>query len=135
MGLTLPNSSTTPAESPAKMRECMKAAQAIKICMEKNITPKKLHTKESFENALVMMMALGGSTNAVLHMLAIAGTAGVPLTLDDFQRVSNKIPFLADLAPSGKYFAADLFEIGGMAAVMKCMSLSTSLDLSQLIFI
>ena len=135
MGLTLPNSSTTPAESPAKMRECMKAAQAIKICMEKNITPKKLLTKESFENALVMMMALGGSTNAVLHLLAIAGTAGVPLTLDDFQRVSNKIPFLADLAPSGKYFAADLFEIGGMAAVMKCMSLSVPLNIFRLTFI
>ena len=88
--------------------------------MEKNITPKKLLTKEAFENALVVMMALGGSTNAVLHLLAIAGTAGVPLTLDDFQRVSNKIPFLADLAPSGKYFAADLFEVGGLAAVMKC---------------
>lgn len=70
MGLSLPNSSTTPATSPAKMRECAKAAAAIRVCMEKNITPKKLLTKESFENALVMMMVLGGSTNAVLHMLA-----------------------------------------------------------------
>ncbi|KAK7190670.1 dihydroxy-acid dehydratase [Paraphaeosphaeria sporulosa] len=121
MGLSLPNSSTTPAESPAKMRECAKAAAAIRICMEQDITPRKLMTKASFENALVMMMALGGSTNAVLHLLAMAGTAGVPLTLDDFQRVSDKIPFLADLAPSGKYFAADLFEIGGMPAVMKLM--------------
>jgi len=121
MGLTLPNSSTTPAESPAKMRECAKAAAAIRICMEQNITPKKLLTKASFENALVMMMALGGSTNAVLHLLAMAGTAGVPLTLSDFQRVSNKIPFLADLAPSGKYFAADLFDIGGMPSVMKLL--------------
>ncbi|PSN64967.1 dihydroxy-acid dehydratase-like protein [Corynespora cassiicola Philippines] len=119
MGLTLPNSSTTPAESPAKMRECARAAAAIRVCMEKNITPRKLLTKESFENALVMMMVLGGSTNAVLHLLAMAGTAGVPLTLDDFQRVSNKIPFLADLAPSGKYYAADLFDIGGMPSVMK----------------
>jgi dihydroxy-acid dehydratase len=87
--------------------------------MEQNITPRKLLTKASFENALVMMMALGGSTNAVLHLLAMAGTAGVPLTLDDFQRVSNKIPFLADLAPSGKYLFADLYEIGGMPSVMK----------------
>ncbi|KAF2678852.1 dihydroxy-acid dehydratase [Lentithecium fluviatile CBS 122367] len=121
MGLTLPNSSTTPAESPAKMRECAKAAAAIRVCMEKNITPRKLLTKASFENALVMMMALGGSTNAVLHLLAMAGTAGVPLTLSDFQRVSDKIPFLADLAPSGKYFAADLFDIGGMPSVMKLL--------------
>ena len=121
MGLTLPNSSTTPAESPAKMRECAKAAAAIRVCMEKNITPCKLLTKASFENALVMMMVLGGSTNAVLHLLAMAGTAGVPLTLDDFQRVSNKIPFLADLAPSGQFFVADLFKIGGMPSVMKLL--------------
>ncbi|KAF2274356.1 dihydroxy-acid dehydratase-like protein [Westerdykella ornata] len=128
MGLTLPNSSTTPAESPAKMRECAKAAAAIRICMEKDITPRKLLTKASFENALVMMMALGGSTNAVLHLLAMAGTAGVPLTLDDFQRVSNKIPFLADLAPSGKYFVADLFDIGGMPSVMKFLCAAGLLD-------
>jgi dihydroxy-acid dehydratase len=128
MGFTLPNSSTTPAESPAKMRECAKAAAAIKICMEKDITPKKLLTKASFENALVMMMVLGGSTNAVLHLLAMAGTAGIPLTLDDFQRVSNKIPFLADLAPSGKYFAADLFDIGGMPSVMKLLVAAGLLD-------
>ena len=128
MGFTLPNSSTTPAESPAKMRECARAAAAIRICMEKDITPSKLLTKASFENALVMMMVLGGSTNAVLHLLAMAGTAGVPLTLDDFQRVSNKIPFLADLAPSGRYFAADLFDIGGMPSVMKLLVAAGLLD-------
>lgn len=128
MGLSLPNSSTTPAESPAKMRECAKAATAIRVCMEKNITPRKLLTKASFENALVMMMVLGGSTNAVLHLLAMAGTAGVPLSLDDFQRVSNKIPFLADLAPSGKFFAADLFDIGGMPSVMKLLVAAGLLD-------
>lgn len=128
MGLTLPNSSTTPAESPAKMRECAKAAAAIRVCMEKNITPRKLLTKASFENALVMMMVLGGSTNAVLHLLAMAGTAGVPLTIDDFQRVSNKIPFLADLAPSGQFMAADLFDIGGMPAVMKLLIAANLLD-------
>jgi dihydroxy-acid dehydratase len=128
MGLTLPNSSTTPATSPAKMRECAKAAAAIRVCMEKNITPRKLLTKASFENALVMMMVLGGSTNAVLHLLAMAGTAEVPLTLDDFQRVSNKIPFLADLAPSGRYMAADLFDIGGMPSVMKLLVAAGLLD-------
>lgn len=128
MGLSLPNSSTTPAESPAKMRECGKAASAIRTCMEQSITPRKLLTKASFENALVMMMALGGSTNAVLHLLAMAGTAGVPLTLDDFQRVSNKIPFIADLAPSGKYLVADLFDIGGMPSIMKLLVAAGLLD-------
>lgn len=121
MGLSLPGSSSTPAESPAKMRECAKAAEAIKICMQRNIKPRDLLTKRSFENAMVMMMALGGSTNGVLHYLAMAGTADIDLTLDDFQRVSNKIPFLADLAPSGKYYMADLYEIGGIPSVMKLL--------------
>ena len=121
MGLSLPNSSSTPAASPAKMRECQKAAEAIQICMERNITPRKLLTKRAFENAMVMMMALGGSTNGVLHYLAMAGTAGVELTLDDFQRVSDKIPFIADLAPSGKHLMADLYEAGGVPSVMKLL--------------
>ncbi|KAF2730920.1 dihydroxy-acid dehydratase-like protein [Polyplosphaeria fusca] len=128
MGLSLPNSSTTPAESPEKMRECAKAARAIRTCMEQDITPRKLLTKASFENALVVMMALGGSTNAVLHLLAMAGTANVPLTLDDFQRVSNKVPFIADLAPSGKHLVADLFDIGGMPSVMKVLVAAGLLD-------
>ncbi|KAF2841058.1 dihydroxy-acid dehydratase-like protein [Patellaria atrata CBS 101060] len=121
MGLTLPGSSSTPAESPEKMRECIKAANAIRICMEKNIRPSDLITKPAFENAMVMMMVLGGSTNGVLHLLAMAGTAGVELTLDDFQRVSNKIPFLADLAPSGKNFMTDLYEVGGTPSIMKML--------------
>lgn len=121
MGLCLPGSSSNPAESPAKMRECEKAADAIKICMEKNILPRDLLTKESFENALVLTMALGGSTNAVLHLLAMAGTAEVDLTLDDFQRVSDKIPFLADMAPSGKHFMEDLWKIGGTPSVIKLL--------------
>ncbi|KAH0538991.1 hypothetical protein FGG08_004440 [Glutinoglossum americanum] len=121
MGLTLPGSSSTPAESPAKLRECVKAAEVIKACMGKNIRPRSLLTKESFENAMVMTMALGGSTNAVVHFLAMAGTAEVELTLDDFQRVSDKIPFIADLAPSGKYYMADLYEIGGIPSVMKLL--------------
>lgn len=121
MGLSLPNSSSAPATSPAKMRECAKAADAIKTCLEKNITPQSLLTKEAFENAMVMMMALGGSTNGVLHLLAIAGTAEVPLTLDDFQRVSDKIPFIANMAPSGEYLMADLYEAGGTPSVTKLL--------------
>jgi len=128
MGLTLPGSSSTPASSPSKLRECVKAAEAIKTCLEKDITPRKLLTKRSFENALVITMALGGSTNAVLHLLAMAVTAGVELELDDFQRVSNKIPFLADLAPSGKYYMADLYEIGGVPSVQKLLIAAGLLD-------
>lgn len=121
MGLCLPGSSSNPADSPAKMRECAKAAEAIKTCMEKNILPSDLLTKESFENALVITMALGGSTNGVLHFLAMAGTARVPLTIDDVQRVSNRIPFLADLAPSGKFHMEDLYDIGGTPSVLKLL--------------
>jgi len=128
LGLSLPNSSSTPATSPAKMRECHKAADAIMVCMEKNIRPRDMLTKRSFENALVMMMALGGSTNGVLHLLAMAGTAGVDLTLDDFQRVSDKVPFIADLAPSGKYLMADLYEIGGIPSVQKLLVAAGLLD-------
>ena len=128
LGLTLPNSAATPATSPAKMRECGKAAEAIRVCMEKNIRPRDMLTKRSFENALVMMMALGGSTNGVLHLLAMAGTAGVDLTLDDFQRVSDKIPFIANLAPSGKYLMADLYDIGGIPSVQKLLVAAGLLD-------
>jgi len=128
LGLSLPGSSSTPATSPAKMRECHKAAEAIKICMEKNIRPRDCLTKKSFENALVMMMALGGSTDGVLHTLAMAGTAGVDLTLDDFQKVSNKIPFIADMAPSGKYLMADLYDIGGIPSVQKLLIAAGMID-------
>jgi dihydroxy-acid dehydratase len=128
MGLSLPGSSSSPATSPAKMRECAKVGEAIRVCLEKDLTPKKLLTKQAFENALVMLMALGGSTNAVLHLLAMAVTAGVDLTLDDFQRVSNKIPFLADLAPSGRYYMADLYEVGGIPSVQKLLVARGLLD-------
>lgn len=121
MGLSLPGSSSIPADSPSKMRECVKAAEAIKTCMEKNIRPRDLMTKESFENAMVITMALGGSTNGVVHFLAMAVTAGVDLKLEDFQRVSDKIPFIADLAPSGKWFMADLYKIGGIPSVQKLL--------------
>ncbi|KMU77513.1 dihydroxy-acid dehydratase [Coccidioides immitis RMSCC 3703] len=128
MGLTLPGSSSTPATSPAKMRECVKAADAIKLCMERNIRPRDLLTKRSFENALVMTMALGGSTNGVVHFIAMARSAGVHLMLDDIQRVSDKIPFIANLAPSGKYYMADLYEIGGIPSVQKLLVAAALLD-------
>ncbi|KAI4094569.1 MAG: hypothetical protein LQ339_007444 [Xanthoria mediterranea] len=128
MGLSIPGSSSNPATSPAKLRECAKAAEAIKVCMEKGIKPRDLLTKRSFENALVITMALGGSTNGVVHFLAMAATAGVTLELDDFQRVSNKVPFIANLAPSGKYFMADLYEIGGVPSVQKLLIAAGLLD-------
>ena len=128
MGLTLPGSSSTPATSPAKMRECIKAADAMRTCMEKDIRPRDLLTKKSFENAMIITMALGGSTNGVVHFLAMAATAGVSLTLDDIQRVSNKIPFIADLAPSGKYYMADLYDIGGIPSVQKLLVAAGLLD-------
>jgi dihydroxy-acid dehydratase len=128
LGLSLPGSSSTPASSPVKMRECQKAAEAIKVCMEKNILPRDCLTKASFENALVMMMALGGSTNGVLHLLAMAGTAEVDLTLDDFQRVSDKVPFIADMAPSGKHLMVDLYDVGGVPSVQKLLIAAGLLD-------
>lgn len=128
MGLTLPGSSSTPATEPAKLRECQKAAECIKTCMERNIRPRQLLTKRSFENAMTMMMALGGSTNGVLHLLAMAGTAGVELSLQDFQRVSDKVPFIANLAPSGKFYMADLYELGGVPSVMKLLVAAGYLD-------
>lgn len=119
MGLTLPGSSSTPAEGPAKRRECLAAAAALKVCLEKNIRPRDLITKESLENALVLTMVLCGSTNAVLHFLAISHAADLDLSIDDFQRVADKIPVLADLKPSGKYMMYDLYELGGTPAVLK----------------
>lgn len=121
MGLTLPGSSSFPAESPEKRRECEAAAAAIKTVMQKDIRPRDLLTKKSFENALRLTMALGGSTNGVLHFLAMANTADVPLTLDDVTKASDTTPFLADLAPSGKYLMEDLYTIGGTPSVIKIL--------------
>ncbi|OIW34186.1 dihydroxy-acid dehydratase [Coniochaeta ligniaria NRRL 30616] len=128
MGLTLPGSSSYPATSPEKMRECERAAEAIKTCMEKDIRPRDLITRASLENALVLTMVLGGSTNGVLHFLAMANTADVPLTLDDVDRTSNRVPFLADLAPSGKYYMEDLYDIGGTPAVLKMLVAAGLID-------
>jgi dihydroxy-acid dehydratase len=119
MGLSLPFSSSYPATHEGKQEECKKIGAAMKNLLELNITPRDIITKKSLENALTLVMALGGSTNAALHFLAIARSADLPLTLDDIQAISNKVPFIADLKPSGKYFMEDILEIGGVPAVMK----------------
>ncbi|KAI9102494.1 dihydroxy-acid/6-phosphogluconate dehydratase [Phlyctochytrium arcticum] len=119
MGMSLPYSSSTPATHPMKQEECIRAGEAIKHLLEKNILPKDIMTRKAFENAMVLTMALGGSTNAVLHLLAVARALDVPLSIDDFQTVSDRVPFIADLKPSGKYVFADLHEIGGIPAVLK----------------
>ncbi len=119
MGMSLPYSSCTPAVYPEKMEECFRAGAAIKHMLEEDIKPRDIMTREAFENAMVMVMALGGSTNAVLHLIAMARSVGVPLVIDDFQAVSDRVPFLADLKPSGKYVMEDLHNVGGIPAVMK----------------
>lgn len=122
MGLCLPYSASTPAETPQKREECRAAAKALKYLLENDIKPLDIMTREAFENALVTIMALGGSTNAVLHLLAISRSAGVPLSIDDFQKVSDRIPFIANLSPSGKYLMEDVHKVGGVPAVMKLLA-------------
>ena len=119
LGLTLPYSSSTPATDPLKHDECLRAGAALRGLLETGLTPRQIVGRASFENAMVVVMALGGSTNAVLHLLAIARSAGVALSIDDFQAVSNRVPFLADLKPSGRYVMEDLHQVGGTPAVMK----------------
>ena len=119
LGMSLPYSSSNPALSEEKQKECAAAGKAIKILLEKDIKPTDIMTRKAFENAITVIMVLGGSTNAVLHMIAIAKSVGVELTQDDFQTISNKIPVLADFKPSGKYLMEDLHQIGGVPAVMK----------------
>lgn len=119
MGMSLPYSSSTPAVDPQKMAECFRAGVAIRHLLEQDIKPRDIMTRAAFENALVIIMALGGSTNAVLHLIAMAKAVDVPLTIDDIQKVSDRIPFLADLKPSGKYVMEDLHNVGGTPAVMK----------------
>ncbi|KAJ3044996.1 hypothetical protein HDV00_012416 [Rhizophlyctis rosea] len=119
MGLSLPYSSSIPAASPEKLEECFKAGQTIKYLLEHDIKPRDILTREALENAIVLTMALGGSTNAVLHLIAIARTLDVPLTIDDFQSISDRVPFIADLKPSGKYVFEDMHNIGGTPAVLK----------------
>lgn len=119
MGMCLPYSSSTPAEDPGKMEECKQAGKAILNLLERDIKPRDIMTRDAFENAMVVVMALGGSTNAVLHLIAMARAVDVKLTIDDFQKVSDRVPFIGDLKPSGKFVEEDLHNIGGTPAVMK----------------
>ncbi len=119
LGMSLPYSSSNPAISQEKREECLAAGEAIKKLLELDLKPLDIMTPKAFENAIVMVMVMGGSTNAVLHLVAMARTAGVPLSPDDFQRISDKTPLLADMKPSGKYLMQDLHEMGGIPAVMK----------------
>jgi dihydroxy-acid dehydratase len=119
MGMTLPYSSSIPAEDPAKHEECIRAGHAIRAMLENDIKPRDIMTRAAFENAMVIVMALGGSTNAVLHLIAMAKAVGVPLSIDDFQKVSDRVPFIADLKPSGRFVQEDLHNAGGTPAVMK----------------
>ena len=119
LGMSLPYSSSNPALSPEKQKECLDAGKAIKHLMEMDIKPSDIMTRKAFENAVTIIMALGGSTNGVLHFIAIAKSVGVSFTQDDFQIISDRVPVLADLKPSGKFLMEDLHNVGGVPAVMK----------------
>ena len=119
LGMSLPYSSSNPALSPEKKQECVDAGKAILHLLEKDIKPSDIMTRKAFENAITIIMVLGGSTNAVLHMIAMAKSVGIEVTQDDFQTISDKVPVLADFKPSGKYLMQDLHQYGGVPAVMK----------------
>jgi dihydroxy-acid dehydratase len=119
LGMSLPYSSSIPAVDAAKLDECVRAGAAVLNLLEKDIKPSDIMTREAFENAMVIVSALGGSTNAVLHLIAMARAIGVSLTIDDFQSVSDRVPFLADLKPSGRFVMEDLHLVGGTPAVIK----------------
>ncbi len=122
MGMSLPYSSSNPATSNHKVEELKQVGEAMRYLLEHDIKPSDILTRASFDNALTLVMALGGSTNAVLHLIAVAKSVGIQLTLKDFQEVSDRTPFVADLKPSGKYLMEDLHNIGGIPAVMKFLS-------------
>ena len=119
LGMSLPYSSSYPALSENKKQECLDAGKAIKVLLEKNILPSQIMTEKAFHNAIVTVTILGGSTNAVLHLIAMAKSVGITLTLDHFQKISDSTPVLADLKPSGKYLMEDVHEIGGVPAILK----------------
>ena len=119
MGMSLPYSSSTPATEPQKRQECLQVGPVIRRLLEQNLRPSDIMTAKSFENAMTMIMALGGSTNAVLHLIAMARAVGLTLGLDDFQRVSERTPFIANIKPSGRYVMENLHKVGGVPAVMK----------------
>ncbi len=128
MGMSLPYSSSVPAVDPGKLAECRKAGAAIRHLLEIDLCPRDIMTRKAFENAMVIVTVLGGSTNAVLHLIAMARAVDVDLSLDDFQRVSDRTPFLADLKPSGRYVMEDLHNVGGIPAVMKFLLDNDMLD-------
>ncbi len=119
LGMSLPNSSSIPAESPAKYDECVRAGKAIRYLLEQDIKPSDIMTWQAFENAMRVSIVIGGSTNAVLHLIAMARSAGIDLTIDDFRTMSDQTPLLADLKPSGNYVMEELYEVGGIPGVMK----------------
>jgi len=128
LGMSLPYSGSNPAVSDEKHRECDDVGKAIYTILEKDLKPSDIMTRAAFENAMTMVMVLGGSTNAVLHLIAMAKSVDVPLTIDDFQTVSDRTPFLADLAPSGQYVMEDLHKVGGIPAVQKMLLREGFLD-------
>ncbi|MCE9604624.1 MAG: dihydroxy-acid dehydratase [Planctomycetia bacterium] len=128
LGMSLPYSSSIPAEDPLKHDECFRAGKAILHLLEIDLKPRDIMTRAAFENAMVVVMATGGSTNAVLHLIAMARAVDVPLSIDDFQKVSDRIPYLCDLKPSGKYVFEDLHKVGGTPAVMKYLLSKGLLD-------
>ncbi|KAH6975328.1 dehydratase family [Ilyonectria sp. MPI-CAGE-AT-0026] len=119
LGLTLPGSSSSPAEDPSKLAECENVGPAIRNILKEDIRPRDIMTRQAFENAMIVTTILGGSTNAVLHLIAIAHSVGIKLEIEDFQKVSDRIPFLADLKPSGKWVMADMHKIGGTPSLLK----------------
>lgn len=119
LGMSLPYSSSNPALSPEKKVECIDAGKAIRVLLENDIKPKDIMTRKAFENAMTIVTVLGGSTNAVMHLIAMAHSVDIKLTLEDFQKISDNTPVLADLKPSGKYLMEDLHRVGGIPAVMK----------------
>ena len=121
LGLSLPGSASMPAVSSRKEIDCFEAGKQIVSLIEKQITPEKILTKNAFDNAITLVMALGGSTNAILHLIAIAREIGTPLELDDFNRIGEKVPHIADLKPGGKYVMNDLDKVGGVESVMKLL--------------
>ena len=128
LGMSLPHSSSTPAVDPRKLEECVQAGAAVKNLLALDLKPRDIMTRAAFENAMVLVTALGGSTNAVLHLIAMARSVDVTLDVDDFQAVSDRTPYLADLKPSGRYVMEDLHQVGGVPAVMKYLLENNMID-------
>lgn len=132
MGMSLPYSASTPAEDPCKLEECVAAGRAIRVLLERDLKPRDIVTRQSLENAMITATAMGGSTNLVLHLIAIARAFDVSLTIDDFQKISNRTPLLADLKPSGRYVMEDVHTVGGVPAIMKYLLEHDMIDGTQM---